>query len=159
MWLTKKIVIATDFGEPSHAAADIGLELAVTFRVPIVLVHAYMVPGMLYRALPAAPIIEYAKIYEEAARESLAHEEARLAGKGPEINAVLRSGVAWEQILSVAQQVDAGLIVVGTHGRRGLPRALMGSVAEKVVRTSPIPVLTVHAHPEAQPTVTSPLQR
>jgi nucleotide-binding universal stress UspA family protein len=148
MWLSKKIVVATDFGEPSHAAADVGLELAVMFRVPIVLVHAYLVPAMLYTGVPMAPIVAYSKVYEDAARESLAKEEARLAGKGPEIDAVLRSGVAWEQILAVAQQGDAGLIIVGTHGRRGLPRAVLGSVAEKIVRISPVPVLTVHAHPQ-----------
>jgi nucleotide-binding universal stress UspA family protein len=48
-------------------------------------------------------------------------------------------------ILETAKEVGAGLIVLGTHGRRGLPRWLMGSVAEHVVRTAPVPVLTVHA--------------
>jgi nucleotide-binding universal stress UspA family protein len=150
MWLTKKIVVATDFGEPSRAAAEIGLQLAQTFHVPLVLVHAYMVPGAIYMAMPTMPVVDYPRMYEEAARESLQKEGARLAGRGAEVTTVLRAGVAWEEILLTAKEVDADLIIVGTHGRRGLPRAVLGSVAEKVVRLSLVPVLTIHASPEAQ---------
>jgi nucleotide-binding universal stress UspA family protein len=91
-----------------------------------------------------APTEDYALLYEKGARESLEKERARLASSGAEVISVLRPGVAWEEILAAAQALDAGLIVMGTHGRRGLPRAVLGSVAEKVVRLSPIPVLTVH---------------
>jgi len=56
---------------------------------------------------------------------------------------VLNSGIAWERILETAKMVEAGLIVMGTHGRRGVPRAFLGSVAERVVRLSPVPVLTI----------------
>ncbi len=59
------------------------------------------------------------------------------------IEPLLASGPPWEQILQVAKERGADLIVMGTHGRRGLSHALLGSVAEKVVRISPIPVLTV----------------
>jgi nucleotide-binding universal stress UspA family protein len=152
MWVTKKILVATDFGEPSRAAAEIGLQLAQQFLVPLVLVHAYMVPGAVYLALPTMPAADYPRMYEEAARESLEKEGARLAGRGAEVITVLRAGGAWEEILATAKEVDADLIVVGTHGRRGVPRALMGSVAEKVVRLSPVPVLTIHAGPETPET-------
>jgi nucleotide-binding universal stress UspA family protein len=144
MWLTKKILVATDFAEASRAAADVGVELAQTFRVPLVLVHAYDVPMQVYTGVPLVPVAEYAKAYEEAARESLDKERQRLVAAGADVNAVLRSGVAWEEVLSTAKQLDVGLIVTGTHGRHGLPRALLGSVAEKVVRLSPVPVLTIH---------------
>jgi nucleotide-binding universal stress UspA family protein len=56
----------------------------------------------------------------------------------------VRSGKAWEQILEVAREVRADLIVVGSHGRKLIQRALLGSVAERVVRLSHVPVLTVH---------------
>jgi len=144
MWLTRKILVATDFAEASRAAADVGVELARTFHVPLVLMHAYVVPSYIYTTVPFVPFGDYMQVYEDAARESLEKERARLAGKGADVTAVLRAGVAWEDILSTAQQVDAGLILVGTHGRRGLPHALLGSVAEKVVRLSPVPVLTIH---------------
>ncbi len=147
MWLTKKVLVATDFGEPSKAAADVGFELAQSFHVPLALVHTYFIPTDVYAGIPFAATTDYVHAYEEAARESLEKERARIAAKGGEVSAVLRAGVAWREIFSTAKEVDAGLIVVGTHGRHGLPRALLGSVAERVVRLSTIPVLTVHAGP------------
>lgn len=156
MWPTKRILVATDFGESSQAAADIGLELAQKFHVPLVLVHASLVPDItVYSGVPMAPTQDYARLLEKVARESLEKERARLAAGGAEVASELRPGVAWEEILSAAQQLDADLIIVGTHGRRGLPRAILGSIAEKVVRLSPIPVLTVHARSDARPTGTS----
>jgi len=56
---------------------------------------------------------------------------------------LMRTGDARDVILATAEEVKADLIVMGTHGRRGISRALLGSVAETVVRTSPVPVLTV----------------
>ena len=66
-----------------------------------------------------------------------------LKDRGVPISGQLRRGVPWECVLETAKETKADLIVMGTHGRKGLARALMGSVAEKVVRLSPIPVLTV----------------
>ncbi len=60
-------------------------------------------------------------------------------------SAVLRFGVASEEIVAAASDADADVIVVGTHGRRGLAHTILGSVAEHVVRLSPVPVLTVRA--------------
>jgi nucleotide-binding universal stress UspA family protein len=150
MWLKKKILVATDFTESAQAAADIALELAQTFRVPLVLVHAFLAPGTGYAGVLMGPAEDYARLYEQAQRESLEKERARLAAGGTEVSAMLKPGVAWEEVLSAAQQVDADLVVVGTHGRRGLPRAVLGSVAEKIVRLSPVPVLTVHARPDTR---------
>ena len=66
-------------------------------------------------------------------------EERGVATRG-----VLKQGPTWQTIVETADEVGAGMIVMGTHGRHGLPRALLGSVAEKVVRTAHTPVLTVH---------------
>jgi nucleotide-binding universal stress UspA family protein len=150
MWLTKKILVATDFAESSQAAADVGLELAEKFHVPLVLVHTYLSPAGVYSGVPMAPTEDYALLYEKAARESLEKERARLAGGGAEVISMLRPGVAWEEILAAAKEIDAGIIITGTHGRRGLPRAILGSIAEKVVRLSPVPVLTVHGKPDGR---------
>jgi len=144
MWLTKKILVATDFAESSRAAADAALELARTFHVPLVVVHACQVPMQIYTGVPVVPVAEYARAFEDAAREALDNEKARLGASGVEVSAVLRLGVPWKEILSTAQELGIGLVVTGTHGRHGLPRALLGSVAEKVVRLSPVPVLTIH---------------
>ena len=64
-------------------------------------------------------------------------DRAKIAG------AMLRTGDAREVILHTAEEIGADMIVMGTHGRRGVGRALLGSVAESVVRTSPCPVLTI----------------
>jgi nucleotide-binding universal stress UspA family protein len=63
---------------------------------------------------------------------------------GVPITSVLRVGPAWEQILRTSQEQGAELIVIGSRGLHGLPRALMGSTAERVVRHSPVPVMTLH---------------
>jgi nucleotide-binding universal stress UspA family protein len=61
-----------------------------------------------------------------------------------ELSAALLSGNPWEEIGKVAKTEHADLIVMGTHGRRGMARAILGSVAEQVIRTSTVPVLVVH---------------
>jgi nucleotide-binding universal stress UspA family protein len=65
----------------------------------------------------------------------------------PAATGVVRLGSPWEQILEAAQELGADLIVVGSHGRTGVARALLGSIAEKVVRLSAVPVLTVPGPP------------
>jgi nucleotide-binding universal stress UspA family protein len=70
-------------------------------------------------------------------------DHCRTRGRVGEV--VLRTGDARDVICQTASEVEADLIVMGTHGRRGLSRALLGSVAEYVVRTSKIPVLTVRS--------------
>jgi nucleotide-binding universal stress UspA family protein len=66
-----------------------------------------------------------------------------LKAKLPSSVAVFRKGFAWQQTLLACEEAGSDLIVMGTHGRQGLSHALIGSVAEKVVRLSPVPVLTV----------------
>jgi nucleotide-binding universal stress UspA family protein len=144
MWLTKKILVPVDFSAPSRRACEVGVELAETFRVPLALMHVIPVTSVSYSGVPYVPAPEYTKFVEDSARSALRDEAARLQGKGLAIETHLKIGVAWEEIIEAVKRLDVGLIVIGTHGRRGLPRAILGSVAEKVVRLSPVPVLTVH---------------
>ncbi len=145
MWLNKKILVPTDFSEPSKAAADVASELATRFGVPLVVVHSHLAPLGAYTPVPVAPRTDYVQALEDTAHELLEEEARRLRGRNVEVTTLLRFGFASQEILAVVQELDVGLIVMGTHGRRGLPRALLGSVAEKIVRLSPVPVLTVHA--------------
>jgi nucleotide-binding universal stress UspA family protein len=149
MWLKKKILAPTDFADSSRAACDMALELARQFHVPLVLMHVYQVPTTINKGVPFLPIADYVQLIQDSAQSALNNEAARLRDTGADVatalmSTVLKPGNAWEEILDAAKKLDAGLIVMGTHGRRGLPRALLGSVAERVVRLSPIPVLTVH---------------
>jgi nucleotide-binding universal stress UspA family protein len=143
MWLTKRIVVPVDFSGSSRMASEVGVELAQVFRVPLTLIHVVPVTAVSYANTPYIPAPEYTHFIEESARSALRDEAARLQNKGLAIETVLKVGAAWEEIIETAKGLDAGLIVIGTHGRRGLPRAILGSVAEKVVRLSPVPVLTV----------------
>jgi nucleotide-binding universal stress UspA family protein len=143
MWLTKRILIPVDFSGSSRKACEVGVELAEIFRVPLVLVHVVPIASVSYANAPYVPAPEYTQHVEQSALAALQDEAQRLEGKGVAIETVLRFGRAWEEIIDAAKKLDVGLIVIGTHGRRGLPRALLGSVAEKVVRLSPVPVMTV----------------
>lgn len=113
--------------------------------------HAYEIPilGVPDGALVATP--ELAARLSEAARSALDATLARVQGRGVQVEGVLREGVAWEEIDRVADDIDADVIVIGTHGRRGLARALLGSVAENVIRTTYRPVLTIHGPPHGPP--------
>jgi nucleotide-binding universal stress UspA family protein len=143
MWLTKRILIPVDFSGSSRKACEVGVELAEIFRVPLALVHVVPIASVSYANAPYVPAPEYTQRVEQSALSALHDEAHRLEGKGVALETVLRYGRAWEEIIDAAEKLDAGLIVIGTHGRHGLPRALLGSVAEKVVRLSPVPVMTV----------------
>jgi predicted phosphoribosyltransferase len=106
----------------------------MTLPVEIVVVHA---------SEPAPyPVLEGASISENAER-SLQKLAASLKTKTSNVDAVLRVGEPWREIVSVAKERRVDLIVIGTHGRRGIARTVLGSVAEKVVRHSSVPVLVV----------------
>jgi nucleotide-binding universal stress UspA family protein len=113
--------------------------------------HAYEIPivGVPDGALIATP--ELAARISDASRAALDATLKRMEGKGVRVEGVLREGVAWEEIEQVADAIDADIIVIGTHGRRGIARALLGSVAENVIRTTYRPVLTIHGPPLGPP--------
>jgi nucleotide-binding universal stress UspA family protein len=73
----------------------------------------------------------------------LEDELVELKSKLPSAVAIFKKGVSWQQILAASEETGSDLIVMGTHGRQGLSHALIGSVAEKVVRLAHVPVLTV----------------
>jgi nucleotide-binding universal stress UspA family protein len=144
MWLEKTILVATDFGELSETLCQVGLELAQRFHVPLVILHTCAPPSPVYSGVQVLAAEEHRALVENAARVLLDREAEPLRGRGVDVSTILRVGDPADEILQAARDLDFGLIVVGTHGRRGLPHALIGSVAEKVVRRSPVPVLTVH---------------
>ena len=144
MLAIQRILVATDFTETSDRALDFGIELARKFDASITLVHAYQIPAMGFADGGYIAGAEVAAQLATAAQKRLdAIVESRKTS-GVASRAILREGVAWEEVNAVAKEIDANLIVIGTHGRRGLARALLGSVAENVIRTSTIPVLVIH---------------
>lgn len=137
-----RILVPTDFSEPSSRALSLAIELARSFDARVVLLHVWSMPYTAYSeglTWPAAQM-------EDAAKKALDDEHARAVKLYPKTDAVLRQGGEWTQILEAIDAHDIDLVVMGTHGRQGLPRLLVGSVAEHVVRMSTVPVMTVGPH-------------
>jgi len=136
----RRIVVPTDFDDCARHAADVALDLAREANGSVLLVHAWTVP-VVYSEGFSWPL----EGLEQAARAELDKEVARVREKLPSATGVLVCGPPWEQIIDVAKKSEADLIVMGSHGRKGLERLWLGSVAERVVRMSPMPVLTMRA--------------
>ena len=81
----------------------------------------------------------------DAARAQFDAKLKEVGRRVPGTTGVLRMGAPWQELLGVLSETGADLVVMGTHGRKGVAHALIGSVAEKVVRMAKVPVLTVHA--------------
>ena len=135
----KHILVPVDFSPPSERSLEKALLLARAFDARITLLHIWSLPAIGYAEGLAWPIDDL----QQAAREALAELYARTVKVHPNTDSVLLEGNEWRQILETAKSRGCDLVVMGTHGRRGLPRLLLGSVAERVVRLSPVPVLTV----------------
>jgi nucleotide-binding universal stress UspA family protein len=140
----RRILVPVDFTETSDRALGYAIELARKFDASITVMHAYQIPVYGFPDATYITAAELATQISNAAQKRLdALVEANKTAAG-ELASVLRDGVPWEEINAVAGEVKADLVIIGTHGRRGLARALLGSVAENVIRTSTIPVLVIH---------------
>jgi nucleotide-binding universal stress UspA family protein len=150
MMTLKNILVATDFSEPSDAALSYGRALADNFKATLHLVH---VVGNMSSAIYGAEayvvsVPELQQEIEDAARRQLDDllmdsDERPL----PSRRVLITSNAPALAIVEYARREQIDLIVTGTHGRGAVAHLLMGSVAERVVRTAPCPVLTVR-HPE-----------
>lgn len=135
----RRILVATDFSETSRRAIEVAAAMARDSGAELQVVHVSELPVYGEFTYPMDLVASLA----EAARARLDDLILSLRDVIPGAQGLLRSGIASEQILAAAAEVHADLVVVGTHGRRGFAHALIGSVAERIVRTSEIPVLTV----------------
>ena len=144
MFPLRKILVPTDFSPGATTALDCAAELAKKLDAEIVLLH--VLPTLAtYVSVPSlVPLppqwVESVRMQAEA---ELAKEANRVAHA--KITTQLRDGPIAETVLAAAVELGAGLIAIGTHGRRGLSHFLLGSVAERVVRHATVPVLTVRA--------------
>ena len=147
MLTIRRILHPTDFSPSSDAALRLAAVLAKDHDAQVVLLHVIEPPPVgSSGAVPAPP---------PGLPPSRAEVEQRLSALAatlPELRTECRvaEGPAADAILEAAQETGCDVIVMGTHGRTGLARLLVGSVAEKVVRHAPCPVLTVKS-PQATP--------
>ena len=144
----KTILVPTDFSPDAAAALETARDLARVFGARLVIVHAYHVDiPMMAPPLGGAYTLP-AGFYEELEAQATAQVQGlsnEVAGSGVEASGVALSDPPLRAILSQAEKSSADLIVMGTRGRTGLKHVMVGSVAERVVRWAPCPVLTVKA--------------
>lgn len=146
-----KILVATDFSPCSEAALDLALELARRTRASLTLLHVGQLPAYAYYGALYVSREEALRSIEQDARAGLLAARQRLSGHGVEIDTQCTVGEAASEIVRFARAHGYDLIILGTHGRRGLRRLLLGSVAEMVVRTAEVPVLTAPQPAQAKP--------
>jgi nucleotide-binding universal stress UspA family protein len=139
------VLVAHDFGEAAEQSLSYAIDLAEILKARITVVHAYEIPVYGFPEGLALTAETVGRI-QSVASQALEGVVQRAKRSGVEIRGVLRQGAAWSEIVAAASETKADLVVIGTHGRRGLAHALLGSVAEKVVRAAPCPVLTVRGH-------------
>lgn len=141
MILLKQILVATDFSDASDAALEHGRALARTFGATLHVLH--VMENLFLRPVPGDPYVLKAATTRQLEHRLTADDRASLHA----IAALETSDNPAATIAVYAKAHAIDLVVMGTHGRVGIERLLLGSVAEKVVRTAPCPVLTVR-HPE-----------
>lgn len=140
----KHILVPVDFSNGSARAVDKAVTLASALGADIELFHAYQLPVL---ALPDSSVTvspTYVADLTDRAQRELNHHRDRLAEQGLTVTTKLLEGNPADAIVQRAESLPAMMIVLGTHGRSGFKRFLLGSTAERVVRTATVPVLTVH---------------
>ena len=142
----KRIVCPTDFSPTSSRAVDYAAAMADSFGARLLLLH--VIPEMTYPLRSFGMSSSFPHLKEELherARDALKERSNDVLKKMPNVKVRhdLRDGEAHEAVLACAKDENADMIVMGTHGHTGITHALLGSTAEKVVRTSACPVLTV----------------
>lgn len=145
-----RILVPTDFSPTADAALDYAFGLAEKFDASLQLLHVlddpFVFEGMSAEAyISEAPVLRTAML--EDARERLRHRAAPRGGVPVETEVLFGHGA--RTIAEYAAERGIDLIVMGTHGRTGFAHFMVGSVAERLVRIAPCPVLTVR-HPDAK---------
>jgi len=146
------ILVPTDFSSLSCGSFSWATLLAEKFKAQIVMVHVISEKDAAeLTAQPGNPWESVLEYEDHAMIESFRRCLQSEIDQTVEVLTLVKVGAAAEKIIEAAQEKAADLIVMTTHGRTGLLHALMGSVAEKVIRQAPCPVLTVR--PKADPVI------
>ncbi len=143
----RRILFPTDFSEHAEHAWSYALTFAQEFAAEVHLLHVVSPPPRLTEAY--AVNFDPEKMIKALADEAIASMDRMVAAaksRGLIFHREVRVGVDFREILDYVAKQEIDLVVMATHGRTGLAHALLGSVAEKVVRKSPCPVLTIK-HP------------
>jgi nucleotide-binding universal stress UspA family protein len=145
----QSILVALDFTDPSHEAAVCALDLARRLGGSVTFLH---VIDSRYLSMAPPALVEAPALQEERLRK-VAHQRlertlADLPGDAVSKELVVRTGVPSDEIIAEVTARSPDLLVMGSHGRRGLKRAILGSQAEAVMRRTQVPTLIVHSREE-----------
>ena len=139
------ILVALDESEAASAALALALELAALDRAQLLLVNVVDVARLVAIAGYATPYPATAlEALTEAGAAFLDQHKAACTAAGVAASTALGQGDAVDEIIRLAREHEAGLICIGTHGRKGLAHFFIGSVAEGVLRNADMPVLVTH---------------
>jgi nucleotide-binding universal stress UspA family protein len=146
--MIREILFCTDFSENSHWAFTYALDLAKTYHARLLILHVMRDPIFIYPEEMSGLVAEerlqeFEVIEKEKMDQELDTHYLRQMGEFKDYRALMKKGIAFYEIIQTAKEETVDLIVMGTHGRTGLDHVLFGSTAERVVRKSPVPVLTV----------------
>jgi nucleotide-binding universal stress UspA family protein len=144
--LPKTILVPTDLSEGAEEALDYACEIARQFGATVHLLNVIGIPALGVPELGVAltsTMIDSMVRDNQVALERIADAKRNQATIG---QVLLRTGDARDLINQTAKELGVDMIVMSTHGRRGVTRALLGSITETIVRTAPCPVLTVRPH-------------
>jgi nucleotide-binding universal stress UspA family protein len=140
----KRILVPTDFSAQSEKAWAVARGLAQAVDAELLLVHVCSEAPLYSEGAAARDQVR--EVFASArawAERTLGEWADRARGEGLRVHTAVHIGAAHREIVEAARAAGADLVVVGTHGRGGLDRALIGSVADRVIRTAPCPVLAV----------------
>lgn len=140
------ILFPTDFSKNSEAPLELVKDLATRYKSRIILLHAIeRLEEIAHFSLPEKSLLELkSNRYRLAVRKLLEYRDRIFTGSH-KVSMEVREGEPYEVIVATARKRKASLIVMGTHGRSALETFLIGSTAERVVKTAPCPVLTIKA--------------
>lgn len=143
----KKILVPVDFSNNSTKILNSSLDVAAKFNAGLEIVYVVQsfddYSGFFVPHMPISQFEEEMVQSAEKKMESFLHENM---DEKVEHSSTVLSGDVAEEIVAYAQKTGAGMIIMGTHGYKGLEKILFGSVAEKVVKTAPCPVLTINPY-------------
>lgn len=137
----KHILVPTDFSEYANYALDYAIEFAHVLQARLTVLYVFHLSSLALGEAPPAVLDDTLATMETKAQQQTQMALARVQNRGLQGDSVIVEGIPFEAIIETAHRRDVDLIVIGTHGRTGLTHILMGSVAEKVVRLAPCPVL------------------
>ena len=142
----KTILVATDFSDAATKAIDTAVEFAKKFEAQLIILHAYRVEIPMASPMMAGAYVLPQGFFEQIGNHARAHIEAtakELEGRGVKVEGIAVEQSAAEAIVAEAKSRPVDLIVMGTRGLTGLKHVALGSIADRVVRMAPCPVLTV----------------